>query len=106
MNEPNVSTTHMPRTVEVRREYEYGRVRMYPVNKAAQVFADINGKQTLSRETLQNAIELGFDVSVLNAESSDEAVHAFLNPPARRGRKTKTAQGAGSKLARSTPKQN
>lgn len=42
----------------------YGKEMVYAANDTAQIFADISGQKTLSRETLKHAQALGFAVEV------------------------------------------
>ena len=46
----------------------YGKEMIYPANSVAQIFADIAGQKTLSRETLKHAKSLGYTIEVKAAE--------------------------------------
>ena len=48
--------------VEVCVKNVYGNKLIYPANKAAEVFAELAGKKSLSHDDLRNIRALGFDV--------------------------------------------
>ena len=52
----------MNQVVKVQRRDSYGTVRIYPVNRAAQTFAALCGRRTLSPEDLGLIEYLGFVV--------------------------------------------
>ena len=47
----------------------YGQEKIYPVNIAAQLFARIAGTKTLTRETMEAILALGYTVQVLDRYS-------------------------------------
>lgn len=53
----------MKKAVEVEVKSVYGNELIYPANEAAQIFAQIAGKKTLSRSDLNLIKALGFDVT-------------------------------------------
>ncbi|WP_341714494.1 hypothetical protein [Limnobacter sp.] len=50
----------VPPIVQIQVRNVYGIPKIYPVNKAAQVFANIAGKKTLDEADLANIKALGF----------------------------------------------
>jgi hypothetical protein len=51
-----------PQVVQIQVRNVYGIPKIYPVNKAALVFANIAGKKTLDQADLANIKALGFRV--------------------------------------------
>lgn len=43
----------------------YGNERIYPANDVADVFANIAGTKTLSRDVLKHAQNLGFEIEIV-----------------------------------------
>lgn len=43
----------------------YGNELIYPANDTAKIFADIAGQVTLTRETLKNIKDLGYEIEVV-----------------------------------------
>lgn len=52
----------LPLIVEIQVRNVYGIPKIYPLNKAALVFANIAGKKTLDQADLANIKALGFRV--------------------------------------------
>ena len=46
----------------------YGNEAIYPMNESAQIFAKIAGTKTLTRQTIQFAVQLGYVVQVVTPE--------------------------------------
>lgn len=61
-----VLTANNPLIVTIKNVY--GKEMIYPANPVAQIFADIAGQKTLSRETLRHAKALGYTIEVKAAE--------------------------------------
>lgn len=52
--------SQIPQVVQIQVRNVYGVPKIYPVNNAAQVFANIAGKKTLDQADLANIKALGF----------------------------------------------
>ena len=48
--------------IVIEKKNEFGNDRYFPVNETAMLMASIRGGKTLSRDTLDTAVKLGFKI--------------------------------------------
>ncbi len=53
--------------IEIEVKSNYGKEAIYPICNQAQLFADIAGTKTLTRDTINKIKALGFEISVVTA---------------------------------------
>jgi hypothetical protein len=56
------------RVVKVEFKSAYGNERIYPANDKAELFCELSGKKTLSRDDIKTIKLLGFRVEVVTPE--------------------------------------
>lgn len=55
--------------IQIQVRSVYGNQQAYPANKAAEILANIAGTKTLSRQTLAQIKELGYEVEQVQQPS-------------------------------------